>query len=114
MHELSLCQSAAAIVLEQAARSGARRVTGVWLEIGALACVEENALRFSFASVCAQTAAQGCALHLIHRPAQAWCWTCSARVEVLRHDAVCPHCQGVRLNIESGDALRVKSIEIET
>lgn len=113
MHELSLCQNAVAIVLEQAALAGARRVTGVWLEIGALACVEENALRFSFASACTQTAAQGCALHLIHRTAQAWCWTCSARVDVLRHDAVCPRCQGGRLSMECGDALRVKSIEIE-
>lgn len=113
MHELSLCQSVVEIVLEQAAQAGARRVTGVWLEIGALACVEENALRFSFASVCAQTAAQGCALHLIHRPAQAWCWTCSARVEVQRHDARCPCCHSACLSVEGGEALRVKSIEIE-
>lgn len=113
MHELSLCQHALTIVLEQAAQHGAQRVTGVWLDIGALACVEESALRFSFASVCRDTAAQECALFIAHSPAQAWCWDCSMRVEITRHDDPCPRCQGVHLRIQEGEALRVKSIEIE-
>nr|WP_318384395.1 hydrogenase maturation nickel metallochaperone HypA [uncultured Enterobacter sp.] len=113
MHELSLCQNALAIVLEQAAQHRARRVTGVWLEVGALACVEETALRFSFDAVCRHTQAQGCELHITHSAAQAWCWDCSASVTVMQHDAPCPLCQGVRLHMQSGDALRVKSIEVE-
>ncbi len=32
--------------------STAWRVTGVWLEIGALSCVEERAVRFSFDIAC--------------------------------------------------------------
>lgn len=31
---------------------GVARVTGVWLEIGALSCVEERAVRFSFDIAC--------------------------------------------------------------
>ncbi|WP_176692101.1 hydrogenase/urease maturation nickel metallochaperone HypA, partial [Enterobacter hormaechei] len=52
MHELSLCQSAVEIVQQQAEQHGVKRVTGVWLEIGALSCVEESAVRFSFDIVC--------------------------------------------------------------
>ncbi len=52
MHELSLCQSAVEIIQQQAEQHGVARVTGVWLEIGALSCVEERAVRFSFDIAC--------------------------------------------------------------
>lgn len=74
MHELSLCQSAVEIIQQQAEQHDVKRVTGVWLEIGALSCVEESAVRFSFDIVCQGTIAQGCALHIEYKPAQAWCW----------------------------------------
>lgn len=63
MHELSLCQSAVEIIQQQAEQHGVARVTGVWLEIGALSCVEERAVRFSFDIACQGTLAQGCELH---------------------------------------------------
>jgi hydrogenase nickel incorporation protein HypA/HybF len=81
MHELSLCQSAVEIVQQQAEQHGVKRVTGVWLEIGALSCVEESAVRFSFDIVCQGTLAQGCELHIDYKPAQAWCWDCSQVVK---------------------------------
>lgn len=55
MHELSLCQSAVEIIQQQAEQHGVARVTGVWLEIGALSCVEERAVRFSFDIACQGT-----------------------------------------------------------
>ncbi len=45
MHELSLCQSAVEIIQRQAEQHDVKRVTAVWLEIGALSCVEESAVR---------------------------------------------------------------------
>lgn len=36
MHELSLCQSAVEIIQRQAEQHDVKRVTAVWLEIGAL------------------------------------------------------------------------------
>ncbi|WP_054178747.1 hydrogenase maturation nickel metallochaperone HypA [Trabulsiella odontotermitis] len=113
MHELSLCQSAVEVIQQQAAQHHVARVTGVWLEIGALSCVEENAVRFSFDSVCRGTVAEGCELHIAIKPAQAWCWDCSQAVEVTSQDARCPVCNGARLRIGSGDMLVVKSIEVE-
>ncbi len=59
MHELSLCQSAVEIIQRQAEQHDVKRVTAVWLEIGALSCVEESAVRFSFEIVCHGTVAQG-------------------------------------------------------
>lgn len=77
MHELSLCQSAVEIIQRQAEQHDVKRVTAVWLEIGALSCVEESAVRFSFEIVCHGTVAQGCDLHIVYKPARAWCWDCS-------------------------------------
>ena len=93
MHELSLCQSAVEIIQRQAEQHDVKRVTAVWLEIGALSCVEESAVRFSFEIVCHGTVAQGCDLHIVYKPAQA--------------------CHGERLRVDTGDSLIVKSIEVE-
>ncbi len=113
MHELSLCQSTVDIISQQALQHGVRRVTGVWLEVGALSCVEEGALRFGFDVACRGTVAEGSQLHIIHKAAQAWCWDCSREVEITSHEAQCPHCQGFRLRVDNGDTLQIKEIEVE-
>ncbi|WP_284603369.1 hydrogenase maturation nickel metallochaperone HypA [Dickeya dadantii] len=113
MHEISMCYNALELIEQQARQHGARRVTGVWLEIGALSCIEESALRFCFESVCRQTLAEGCQLHLSVHPAQAWCWECSQPVEVADHDSGCPHCGSHSLRVESGDSLQLKQLAIE-
>lgn len=94
--------SAADIIREQAARHGITRVTDVWLEVGALADVEESALHFSFDIACRDTVAQGCTLHIDVIPAQAWCWDCSREAEIMQHAGCCPHCGSERLRISEG------------
>lgn len=39
MHEITLCQRALEIVEQQAVQNGAKRVTGVWIKVGAFSCV---------------------------------------------------------------------------
>lgn len=113
MHELSLCLSAMELVEQQARQHGAKRVTAVWLEIGALSCIEEHALRFSFASAARHTLAEGCQLRLEYLAARAWCWSCSMSVQIEKHDEGCPQCGGHQLRVESGDSLRLKQLEVE-
>lgn len=112
MHELSLCQSAVEIIQRQAEQHDVKRVTAVWLEIGALSCVEESAVRFSFEIVCHGTVAQGCDLHIVYKPAGHSAGI-AAVVEIHQHDAQCPICHGERLRVDTGDSLIVKSIEVE-
>lgn len=112
MHELSLCQSAVEIIQRQAEQHDVKRVTAVWLEIGALSCVEESAVRFSFEIVCHGTVAQGCDLHIVYKPARPGAGI-AAVVEIHQHDAQCPLCHGERLRVDTGDSLIVKSIEVE-
>lgn len=113
MHELALCYEALALIGQQARWHGAKRVTGVWLELGALSCIEESALRFSFGAACRGTLAENSALHLDVRPAPAWCWSCAATVEIPRHGAGCPRCGGYQLQVNGGDSLRVRQLELE-
>lgn len=113
MHEISLCQNTLEIIEKHAREHNVSRITGVWLELGALSCVEESALRFSFDIVCRGTLAEGCQLHILHRAAQAWCWDCSRQVDITQHEAICPYCSGSHLKVENGDGLQIKEIEVE-
>ncbi len=63
MHEITLCQRALELIEQQAAKHGAKRVTGVWLKIGAFSCVRTSSLAFCFDSVCRGSVAEGCKLH---------------------------------------------------
>lgn len=112
MHELSLCQNLVEILEQQAQQHGAKRVTGVWLELGAFACIEESALRFGFEITCRGTVAEGCQLHLSQRPSLSWCWNCNESVEV-SGDEVCPHCHSPGLQRENDSGMQIKSIEVD-
>ena len=71
MHEITLCQRALELIEQQAVQNHAKRVTGVWLKVGAFSCVETSALTFCFELVCRGTLAEGCALHIDVRSARA-------------------------------------------
>lgn len=113
MHELSLCLSMVELIEQQARQHQARRVIKVWIEIGALACIEEQALRFSFASATRDTVAEGCELILGHQAAKAWCWDCCQEVTVETHGSACLECGSYALRIESGESLRLRQLEVE-
>ena len=48
VHELALCESVLELIEEQARVQRYTRVNTVWLEVGSLAAVEIEALRFGF------------------------------------------------------------------
>ena len=110
MHELSLCQNMLEIVENQCHQHNINQVTDLWLEIGALSCVEPEALSFCFEISAKGTALENCSLHFIHVPAQAWCWKCQKTVEIAAEQQQCPLCHGIHLQRQSGDELRIKEI----
>lgn len=113
MHELTLAQNTLEILEQQARLNGARRVTGVWLSIGAFSCVEAESLLFCFDMVCRGTPAEGCVLHLEQQPAEAWCERC--RRQVALPDApllVCPLCGGHQLQTDAHDHIQIKRLEV--
>jgi hydrogenase nickel incorporation protein HypA/HybF len=114
MHEMALAESVRELV-EQAARAqGATQVCAVRLEVGALAAVEVDALRFAF-DVCKRgSLAAAARLDIVHTPGRAWCMRCADSVAITRRGQACPVCGSYQLQASSGDALRVLDIEVMT
>ena len=76
MHEITLCQRALEVIEQQAAANGARKVTGVWLKVGAFSCVETDALTFCFYLIRRGSMAEGCSLHIEPQLTVCWCKLC--------------------------------------
>ncbi|HVN35845.1 MAG TPA: hydrogenase maturation nickel metallochaperone HypA [Casimicrobiaceae bacterium] len=112
MHEMALAQSVLEIVEQTAREHGARCVTGVRIEIGALSHVEAEALRFCFDIVMRGSVADGARLDIEATPGAAWCMPCAATVPLARVGEACPHCGSYQLAVTDGGAMRVREIEV--
>ena len=112
MHEMALSESILGIIEDEARSRGFGKVLGIRLEVGVLSCVEPEALRFCFGAVSRGTVADGARLEILSQAARAWCWDCETAVEVGDLLAACPSCGGHRLEVESGDQLRVRDLEV--
>ena len=113
MHELSLCEGILQVLEDQASEQDYARVKTVWLEIGALAAVEVEAMRFSFDLVCRDSLAEGCRLEVLPLPGTAWCMQCADSVEIAARYDPCPRCGGHQLQVTGGDEMRIKELEVE-
>lgn len=113
MHEMSLCESIVQTLEEQATAQNYSKVKRVWLVVGQLACVEPEALQFSFSVVCKGTLAEGAELLIEAEQADAWCMQCCKSIKVETREAACPCCKSYQLQVNGGDALRIKELEVE-
>jgi hydrogenase nickel incorporation protein HypA/HybF len=113
MHETSLAENVREIVEETARASGARRVAAVRLEIGRLAQVEIDAMRFAFDVVMHGSLAATARLEIVEVDGTAWCMRCSEAVVIERRGDACPKCDSYQLQVTGGDRMRVMDIEIE-
>lgn len=113
MHEMSLAEGVLQLVEETARREQAHRVKLVVLEIGQLASVEAEALRFCFEAVSRDSVAQGAALEILSVPGSGWCMLCADTVPMQERYGVCPTCGSYGLTATAGMEMRVREIEIE-
>jgi hydrogenase nickel incorporation protein HypA/HybF len=110
MHELSITRSVIAIVREHAA---GRRVTRVRLEIGCLAAVMPDAIRFCFDVCAADTSVAGALLEIDEIPGLGRCTECRAEVRMTTLSARCPCCGSMGLHLIAGQELNIKEMETE-
>lgn len=113
MHEMSLAESVLRIIEDEAQAQHFRRVRSVTLEIGKLAAVEPEAMRFAFAAVIRDTLAAGALLQLIETAGQGCCADCGATVQMDEPLALCPQCGSGRVHVTGGDRMRVLELEVE-
>lgn len=110
---MSLCESILRVLEEQARAQDYARVRLVRLEIGNLAGVEPEAMRFGFDVVKRGTLAEDARLEIISVPGQAWCLPCGETVSIQRRFDACPRCGGYQLQVTGGEELRIKELEVE-
>jgi hydrogenase nickel incorporation protein HypA/HybF len=110
MHEMSIAEGVLGIVEESARREGLQRVREVRLEIGQLAAVEIEALRFCFDAVVRGSVAEGAVLAIDEMPGTAWCFDCSETVPLAARVDPCPRCGKGRLQVNGGTEMRVKDL----
>ncbi len=113
MHEMSICEGIVSVIEEQAIAQSFSKVKMVRLEIGPMAGVETEALKFSFDVVTKNGIADGARLEIVELPIDAWCMVCAQQVAVKQRYDACPKCESYQVQITGGDELRIKEMEVD-
>jgi hydrogenase nickel incorporation protein HypA/HybF len=109
MHELALMENVVDAVCDQI---GDEQVVLVQLEIGELAGVELEALRYCFDACVAGTQLEGAELAIRSVPGRARCYGCGAAHPLRSFTASCA-CGSFDREVLSGTELRVKEVEVQ-
>lgn len=112
MHELSLAGSVLQIVEQAALREGFAQVAVLHLEAGALAGVEEHALRFALASLAPGTCLEGACIEIDTPPGRARCTACGEESQIETRTDPCPACGAWGLVPTGGLDLRVVEVRV--
>ncbi len=104
--------SALEAVRQQAAQHGARRVSRIVLRIGALAGVDEAALRFAYEALAPGSIAAGAVLDIENVAARAHCAACGTDFGAARGFIFqCPGCGGYSGDLRAGRELGIARLE---
>jgi len=112
MHEMSLCEGVIQLIEEQARAQQFQQVNTVWLEIGALAGVEIEAMKFGFDVVTKGTLAEKSKLIIVDKPGEAWCMQCAETITIKQRFDSCPQCGSYQLQVTGGEEMRIKELEV--
>jgi hydrogenase nickel incorporation protein HypA/HybF len=110
VHELSL---SSAIVNTAVKHAADRRVTAVYLRVGALRQVVPDTLEFYFEFVARGTVCEGARLEQELIEARLHCNECGHEWEIEIPAFRCPECSGTDVQIASGDEFEVEAIDVE-
>jgi hydrogenase nickel incorporation protein HypA/HybF len=113
MHEMSLSEGVLQMIEAKSRTEGYTRVNAVHLEIGELAGVDLEAMRFSFDVVMRGTLADRARLEISAAPGAAWCMPCECNVHIARRFDPCPDCGSHQLHVTGGADMLLKSLEVE-
>jgi hydrogenase nickel incorporation protein HypA/HybF len=112
MHEMSLAEGVLQLIEDAARKENFSRVTTVWLEIGRLAGVEVEAMRFCFDAVVRDSIADGARLEIVDTPGSGWCMQCAASVPLDEVFGACPQCGRHQVQVTGGTEMRVRELEV--
>jgi hydrogenase nickel incorporation protein HypA/HybF len=108
MHELAIAESVIDAVMT---RTGAAPINTIRLEVGQLAGVTTDSLRFCFDLATDGTPLHGATLDISEPAGQAQCNSCAARFAVRDLILLCP-CGSADVAVIAGQELRILSVEV--
>ncbi|MDY0340092.1 MAG: hydrogenase maturation nickel metallochaperone HypA [Coriobacteriia bacterium] len=114
MHEMGIAEGILSSSLDAAQGAGARGITVVYLTIGELTEISEDALHFAWEAIAPGTLAEGSTLSITMVRASSSCADCGHEWEHDRYSgAQCPECGSWIVMLHSGRELKIDSIDID-
>jgi len=113
MHELSIVEAMVEMILGKAKEVNATRVTRVYLVIGELSGVLNDAVELYFAILTKDTVAAGAELFFQRPPTLVRCRNCGTEYSPENLKIICPKCKEGKIEIISGKELYIDNIDIE-
>jgi len=114
MHELSIAVSIVDMAQEEAARRGGLRVCAVYLRMGPLSGVMEDALLSAYELACEGTPLAGTRLVIERMPVIVYCPSCRERRELASiQDFTCATCHTPTPEVLQGRELEVRALEVQ-
>ena len=108
MHELGITRNIVAIVTEQAHGAKVKRVG---LEIGKLAAILPDAIRFCFDVCSRDTLLEGAELTIVEIPGRGRCQTCGGELALEQPFGRCP-CGSRQIECVAGEEMKIKEMEL--
>jgi len=113
MHEQSIVESLLALALENAEKAKASKILRIYLVVGELSGVVEEAVNFYFSFLSKDTIAAEASLFFMNIPGQLRCRNCNTVFNPERLDFHCPNCKEQQVEIIGGRELYIDSMEVE-
>jgi hydrogenase nickel incorporation protein HypA/HybF len=113
MHEYAVTVNMVNIVLEEAQKAGAGKVTEIRIVIGDLSTIIDESVQMYFDIISEGTIAQGAKLHFRRVPAEFKCRSCSLVFEKPKKGFNCPQCGSLGISTGAGKEFYIESIEVE-
>jgi hydrogenase nickel incorporation protein HypA/HybF len=88
------------------------KVISVTLEVGELSGITPGAIQFCFDECARGTSVEGAPLRVERIEAKCRCQECAAEFPLRGFHGSCPTCGGDRMEIISGDEMKVKYLEV--
>jgi hydrogenase nickel incorporation protein HypA/HybF len=110
MHEFSLTQNLLELALKNA---DSKRIVRVNLLIGPFSDEREDSIEFYWKDLAKGSSGEGAELHFEHVKAEMKCLDCSGTFYLEEDISMCKYCYSERLQLLSGDDVRLESIEVE-
>ncbi len=113
MHELSIVEALMATVMEKAEEAQAKKVLRIYVVIGELSGVIDDAVEFYVGFLGKDTIAKDAEVFIQHPPTLVKCRNWGTEYEPVNLNLTCPNCKERKVEILSGRELYIDSVEVE-